>query len=659
MSGDEKHLNDEKSSQNGKIQRFSAHLFPIAIIICLWGWIYLPFLLSLPAGIDFGAHLFRLAFFSENGLNSEWNGLWYTGTAFLELYPPNTTFFLWIVNLLFPMNLSYVIFMIGTHLIISILVYFALSKLGRNMSSSIFAALFIMTLPNLNSNFMFFSRAPTHIGLALLILALGLYYSDKRYTSVAVACLLSMTHFMMFGFLIVIVLCSELSRFGFQVSKKFFIERDAFKIGIKPVAKNFSLRLVIWVIPFIWVFLFMTEFFLEPIGLIMITPHSLSTFTDGPGIIYKILRVLRDFLYNYITIYVFMFLIILAFSFKVTRLNWKELGLIMATMLITIFGFFMFYGETSSLLPLMFQGMDVLRFILISQVLIILMAIRGINHWGVKVLLVIILLLPVAEAQNGIINYGYLDFDDGHWRDLEPIANDLNQRDGFFYVCPYNYQGDHMAYLPALTGKPYFDGWNPPGVRLNWFQETPPSTSKYRPNSSLILDVESNPSKYGVKWFVTGKDYFGLPSSWNLVSQEENQSKWLWETSLPISLVDVIPYGNGSLEYITPNKLQVTINSNETIVDILIKVAHHPSWKIHENTDLNIEREEEIGYMRVKNVSREIITLNFESSHVDFVFAGFIINLGIITVLFLYEYKILELMRKKVHSLIDKKKHSL
>ncbi|MHA1206434.1 MAG: hypothetical protein ACTSSO_02560 [Candidatus Hodarchaeales archaeon] len=102
----------EEKSQSGKTQHFSSHLFPVAIIICIWGWIYLPFLLSLPAGVDFGAHLFRLAFFNENGLNSEWNGLWYTGTAFLEVYPPNTTFFLWIVKLFFPLNLSYVIFMI-------------------------------------------------------------------------------------------------------------------------------------------------------------------------------------------------------------------------------------------------------------------------------------------------------------------------------------------------------------------------------------------------------------------------------------------------------------------------------------------------------------------------------------------------------------------
>ncbi|MHA1206433.1 MAG: hypothetical protein ACTSSO_02555 [Candidatus Hodarchaeales archaeon] len=538
-------------------------------------------------------------------------------------------------------------------------VYFALIKLGRNISSSVFAALFIMTLPNLNFNFMLLSRAPTHIGLALLILTLGLYYSEKRFTSVAVACLLSMTHFMMFGFLIVIVISSELSRFGFQIREKVVIEKKSYKIKLKPLTKEFTLRLVIWTIPFIWVVFFMTKFFLEPIGLIMITPHSLDTFTDGPGIIYKVLRVFRDFLDNFITTFVFMFLVILAFSFKVTSLNWKELGLIMATVLITIVGFLMFYSETNSLLPLMFQGMDVLRFILISQVLIILMAIRGINHWGVKTLLVIILLLPIAEAQNGIINYGYLDFDDGQWRDLEPIANDLNQREGFFYVCPYKYQGDHMAYLPALTGKPYFDGWNPPGVRLNWFQETHPSSSKYRPNSSLILDVANNPAKYGVKWFVTRKDYYGLPSSWDLVSQEANQSKWLWETNIQISLVDVIPFGNGSLDYITPNKLQVILNTNETTVDILIKVAHHPSWKIQENANLSIEREEEIGFMLVKNVSSGILILNFESNHVDIVFAGFIINLIIIAVLSIYEYKIPELMRKKLNSQKDNKNNSL
>jgi hypothetical protein len=171
--------------------------------------------------------------------------------------------------------------------------------------------------------------------------------------------------------------------------------------------------------------------------------------------------------------------------------------------------------------------------------------------------------------------------------------------------------------------------------------------------------VANNPAKYGVKWFVTRKDYYGLPSSWDLVSQEENQSKWLWETNIQISLVDVIPFGNGSLDYITPNKLQVILNTNETTVDILIKVAHHPSWKIQENANLSIEREEEIGFMLVKNVSSGILILNFESNHVDIVFAGFIINLIIIAVLSIYEYKIPELMRKKLNSQKDNKNNSL
>ncbi len=654
MSVDEKVRNGEHP-RNSIEKLFSSQLFPISIIIALWGWIYLPFLLSLPAGVDFGAHLFRLAFFSENGLNSEWNGLWYTGTAFLELYPPNTTFFLWFIDIFFPMNLSYVIFMIGTHLLITFGVYFALCKLGRSMLSSLFAALFVMTLSNLNTNFMFFSRAPTHIGLALLILTLGLYYSKKRFTSVAVACLLSMTHFMMFGFLIVIIICSELSYLGFQMKESFIEEKKSIETGIKPLLKEFLLRAAIWMIPFIWVIFFMTKFFLEPIGLFMITPHSFSDFSDGP---YQTLRILRDFLYTYITTFVFMLIIIFVFSFKVTRLNWKEFGLIIATILITIVGFLMYYSETSSLLPLMFRGMDVLRFVLISQVLIILTAIRGINHWIAKGLLLLILLLPIVEAQNGVINYIYLDFDDEQWRDLNPIANDLNQREGFFYACPYNYQGDHMAYLPALTGKPYFDGWNPPGVQLNWFQETPPSSNKYRPNSSLINDVANNPAKYGVKWFITRKDYYGLPSSWNFVSQEQDQNKWLWETNIPISLVDITAFGNGSVEYISPNKLQVIINSNETTVDLLIKVAHHPSWNIPANTSLNIEREEEIGFMQVTGVSSNILILEFESNHVDVVFAGFILNLIIIAVLSIYEYDVWEFMRKKIHSLTDKNKDS-
>ena len=653
MSEEDKERKWMLSIINGE-QLLSSPLLPIIVIIVLWIWIYLPFLLSLPAGVDFAAHLFRLFFFSENGLNSEWNGLWYTGTAFLELYPPNTTFFLWFLDIFFPINQSYVIFMVGTHLLISLATYFALKKIGRSKSSSLFAALFIMTLPNLNTNFMFFSRAPTHIGFALLLLTLGLYYSEKRYTSVAVACLLSMTHFMMFGFLIVIILTSELSHLGFQIKNLYSKHNGSFKSDIKPLVKNFFLHTIIWLIPFVWVAFFMTKFFLEPIGLLMITPHSFSSFTDGPGIVYQTLRVVRDFLYTYITTFVFMFLIIFAFSLISSRINWKELGLLVSMVLITFVGFLMFYSETSSYLPLIFRGMDVLRFVLMSQVLIVLIAIRGVNHWSSKILLVLILLLPVAEAQNGVTNYGYLEFDDNQWRDLTPIANDLNKREGFFYVCPYNYQGDHMAYLPALTGKPYFDGWNPPGVRLNWFQETPPSSGKYRPNSSLIGDIANNPAKYGVKWFITRRDFYGLSGSWSLVSQEQDQNKWLWETNSNVSLVEVSPSGTGSLEYTSPNTLKITINSDNTTVDLLIRVAHHPSWNIQTNNNLSIVREEEIGFMEVKGVSSDSLILKFESNQVDVVFIGFILNLIIIAVLSLWEYEVWELMRRKKHSRTEK-----
>ena len=164
----------KEDSLIGERKKKKYHVLAIGIIICMWALIYLPFLMSLPAGVDFSAHLFRLSFFTENGLNSEWNGLWYTGTAFLEVYPPNTTFFLWIISLFAPLTHSYVFLMIGTHLIIAIGVYFVCNSLNRSVESSTFTALFIMTLANLNSNFMFFSRAPTHIGLAILILTLGL-----------------------------------------------------------------------------------------------------------------------------------------------------------------------------------------------------------------------------------------------------------------------------------------------------------------------------------------------------------------------------------------------------------------------------------------------------------------------------------------------------
>ncbi|MHA1974232.1 MAG: hypothetical protein ACTSW1_14630 [Candidatus Hodarchaeales archaeon] len=647
LNKDTQNLIDQDYSHKGTRHQLFEGFFPITLIICLWILIYLPFLSSLPAGVDFSAHLFRLAYFKENGLNSEWNPLWYTGTAFLEMYPPNTTFFLWIISLLFPVNTSYVLFMVTTHLFIAITVYFVLISLGRNKTSSTFGALFIMTLPSLNSNFMFFSRAPTHIGLALLFMTLGLYYSEKRLTSVAMACLLSMTHFMMFGFLIVIIISSEISRYGSKMKKDLEKTSSPMKVVVHQHSKELTKRLTMWTLPFLWVFFFMNTFFHHTINLIMISSHSLSTATSGSsGFFYYTLGILRDFLYNYITIFVFIFLLMLGISLKTNSLNWKEMGLLTGTITITTVGFLMFYTETNSLLPIMLRGMDVLRFILMSQMLIILVSIRGVDNWGSKVLLVLILLSSISESQNRIVNYSDTQFSESHWQDLNPIAQDLNQREGFFYVCPYNYQGDHMAYLPILTGKPYFDGWNPPGVQLNWFQKTPPSTNKYRPNSTLIADIANNPSKYGVKWFITNKNFYGLPSSWFIVSQETEQSKWLWETNETVSLIDVSPSGYGSLEYINPNKLQVTINTNETSADLIIKIAHHPSWKIQEDLNLNIEREQEIGFMSVNNVSTNVLTLVFDSNHVDIIFAAFIVNLSLIFILFVYEYRIVNFSRK-------------
>lgn len=642
----EKEIEINVDIQNDSKSSLTSHLVALGVIVCIWGWIYLPFISSLPAGVDFGAHLFRLAFFEQNGLNSEWNGLWYTGSAFMEVYPPNTTFFLWIINLLFPLKQSYVIFLVITHLLIAIGVYYTANALNRSIPSSLFAALFIMTLPNLNTNFMFYSRAPTHVGLALMIITLGLYYSEKRAIAVSMACLLSMTHFMMFGFLIVIIMTSELARAGVMIKKIEIKQKNSFQFVIRSYGKEFLTRTVIWIIPFIWVFVFMFQFFLEPIGLIMISNHSLETYTDGPGPIYLILRVFRDFLYNYITIFVFMFILVFALSLKIIKLNYKETSLLISTILITIIGFFMYYEELNSLLPLMFRGMDVLRFILISQFLIVLLAIRGISKKGSIVFLTIILLLPVAEAQNGIMNHGYLQYDDRHWEDLDPIASDLNQQEGFYYVCPYYYQGDFMAYLPALTGKPYFDGWNPPGCRLNWFQQTPPSSTKYRPNSTIIQDVLNRPATYGVKWFVASQDTL-LSGSWELVTQDQNQTKWLWETNLPISLIDVYPVGNGTVEYLSANKLQIQISTNESMVDLILKVAHHPSWTVQEKPNLQIEREKEIGFMKIENVSDDNLILNFNSNHIDIVFIGFVMNCIIIAILALYEYDSWDFLKKK------------
>ena len=403
-------MNTKNHVQEGGTKK-EHHILALGIIISTWVLIYLPFLASLPAGVDFSAHLFRLSFFKENGLNSEWNALWYTGTPFLELYPPNTTFFLWLISLFAPLNQSYVFFMVGTHLLIAIGVYFVGNSLDRSIESSTFAALFIMTLSNLNTNFMFFSRAPTHIGLAILLITAGLYFYEKRFTAIATACLLSMTHFMMFGFLIVIVISSEISRLAKQIILSKRNNTTVTQESVQSLLRASVLRASIWLIPFIWVLVLMFQFFIEPIGLIMLTPHRFADYSDGPTIIYQLFRVLRDFLDSYITTFVFMFTIIFALTIKSSGLNWKEYGIILATLSITGTGFLMFYEESNALLPLMFRGMDVLRFMLISQCLILLLTIRGIKNLGSIILLGVILLLPVAEAQNGVSNYGYLQFD--------------------------------------------------------------------------------------------------------------------------------------------------------------------------------------------------------------------------------------------------------
>ncbi|MHA2330289.1 MAG: hypothetical protein ACXACR_17350, partial [Candidatus Hodarchaeales archaeon] len=547
----------------------SIHILAMGLVFCVWGWIYWPFLYSLPAGIDFGAHLFRLAFISENGLNSEWNGLWYTGTAFLEVYPPNTTFILWLLTFLFPLNQSYVIFLVLTHLLIAIGVYWTSIALNRSLYSSTLVSLFIMTLPSLNSNFMFASRAPTHLGVALFAFCLALYYAEKRWTTIAMTCLLSLTHFMMFGFFIVVVVSSELIRLALTLQKDVWKKKPENKTVIQSILRESGIRIAIWGIPFLWVLILMSSFFSEPIGLIMLSQSDFAQFSDGPGFIYGSLRVLRSFIDFYITRSVLMFVILFAFSLIIRRLNWKEMGLILAGVLVTITGFLLFYAESNALLPLFLRGMDVFRFLLMSQILILLMTIRGINQKSSLLIMVLVLLLPLAEAQNGISNYGYQTFDDNDWNILNPLAADLKEREGFYYSCPYMYQGDFLAYLPALTGKPYFDGWNPPGVRLSWFQDTPPSSDKYRPNSTLIQDVVNYPNKYGVKWMITQKGFSGIPGIWQYVSSNSSHPKWLYESILTISLVDVLPFGNGSLSYLSSNKIQVAIDSNESTVDLL------------------------------------------------------------------------------------------
>ena len=636
----------------------SQHILAMGVIFCIWGWIYWPFFFSLPAGIDFGAHLFRIAYFSENGLNSEWNGLWYAGTAFLEVYPPNTTFFLWLLDIFLPLNLSYVIFLVLTHLSIAFGVYWINITINRSFYSSILVSLFIMTLPSLNNNFMFFSRTPTHIGIALFCFCLALYFGEKRWTSIATACMLSLTHFMMFGFLIVIVMSFELIRLGISLHKDVWRKKSLERTVIQPILRELVIRIGIWGIPFLWVIILMSNFFSEPIGLIMLSQSDFAQFSDGPGFIYRSLRVLRSFIDHYITRTVSMYLILFAVSLTIKKINWKEMSLITATVAITITGFLLFYAESNALLPLFLRGMDVLRFVLISQILIVFIAIRGINQKSSLIIMILVLLIPLAEAQNGIINYGYLGFDDDDWNVLTPLAEDLKEREGFYYACPYNYQGDFLAYLPALTAKPYFDGWNPPGCRLSWFRDTPPSTTKYRPNSTLIQDVVNNPNKYGVKWMITQQGYSGLPGFWQYVSKNSSSPKWLYESTLPISMVDVLPSGNGSLTYLSANKIQITINTNESNVDLLIKVAHHPTWDIQENSGLTIIREPEIGFMQIKNVSNNELILVFRSNQVDILFVSFIVNFIVILVLVVYEFAIWEKIKKLKITLLDEKSSS-
>ncbi|NHJ01660.1 MAG: hypothetical protein EAX86_05925 [Candidatus Heimdallarchaeota archaeon] len=621
------------------------HILALSLITIIWSWIYLPFLTSRPAGIDFSAHLFRIAFLKEFGLAGEWNPLWYTGTAFLDQYAPGTTFILWLMSLVIPIDLAYVSLLIMCHLIISMSVYFILILLNRSVPSGFFAALFIMTLPSLNINFMFYSRAPTQLGLALLGLCLCCYYAGRSFSTISLACLLSITHYMIFGFLIVIVGATETA----QLLKRMYLiyQGETINERRKVLAKTevyfYTKKVGIWVIPFLWVFLLMPQFFQEPINLIMLSSGSLVSFTDGPGGLYWVLRVLRDFIYNYISLYVFMFLGLFACSIWVKKIQSKEISLFIATLFIIITGFFLFYKETNELLPLAFRGMDVLRFILVSQLLLIVLCVRGIEHKGTVFIMTIIILLPLAEAHNGIINFGYLQFDDDHWLDLEPLAEDLKSREGFYYVCPKGYQGDHMAYLPILTNKPYFDGWNPPGCRLSWFRDPPPSSSKYRPDPDTINDIIHFPEKYGVKWMFTGKGDYSLfiESHWQLVTLDPDQSKLLWETSRNISLVDVFPTGNAQLTYESPTQIRILISSTNTSVDLLIKVAHHPSWKIRGNKTWNLEREDEIGFIQVKNVTSSELVLEYQEQHLSLIFSAFLVNLTLIIISVFHEYKLL------------------
>jgi hypothetical protein len=111
-------------------------------------------------------------------------------------------------------------------------------------------------------------------------------------------------------------------------------------------------------------------------------------------------------------------------------------------------------------------------------------------------------------------------------------------------------------------------------------------------------------------------------------------------------LVDVLPFGNGSLSYLSSNKIQVAIDSNESTVDLLVKVAHHPAWKIQDNPELSITRESEIGFMQIENVSSNEIVLIFKSNKVDILFSSFIINVIAVLVLVVYEFAIWEKIQK-------------
>ncbi len=602
------------------------------LITMVWFVIYIPFLFSQPAGIDFAAHLFRVAYLSEYGLTADWNPLWYTGTPFLNQYAPGTTFILWIMSFIIPMNLAYVFLLIASHLIISLSVYLILKRFDRSNASAIFGALFIMTLPSLNANFMFYSRAPTQVGLAIFGGCLVSYYNEKRFLAVSIACLLSITHYMIFGFLIVIVATTEVVYLAKRVHSESKTETNDIAALLKAETKSFGKRISIWAVPFVWVFLLMPDFFQEPINLIMLSRGSLLSFTDGPGGVYWILRIFRDFLYNYISVYVFMFLIIFAFSIWVRKINLKELGVIITTLLIIITGFLLFYEETNKLLPLAFRGMDVLRFILISQILIVILCVRGIEHKGTIIIMGIIVLLPLAEAHNGIINFGYLQFDDNHWDDLTPLAEELRAQNGYYYVCPKGYQGDHMAYLPILSGKPYFDGWNPPGCQLNWFRDPPPSSSKYRPDLETIYDIIYHPEKYGVKWMFTRNNDFLLNrfSHWERITDDLEQNKLLWKTTRNISLVDVYPDGSAQFEYQDPTRIEITVTSLYSEVDLLVRVAYHPKWHVATPEEGLLVREEEIGFMLIQNVSTTHITLQFLDNHLSMIFIAFVQNIGAI-----------------------------